>query len=159
MLTKDTQAEFRKFLVQAKIATYASGSDTFSVPPELAESHQLEYTENDLRYRDIYFGALHFIGLETVFHQRKPVWGMSYCGGVLPGSSETQIAGMPPVLKAALQKVQPEAPYRGPQSFQIGDYCYENEIHGNLGSFHGTEFIFFEKQAIYRLKYNGGMIA
>jgi hypothetical protein len=150
--------ELAQFLVKAKIITYASGSDEFTVAPALADSHQLEYAEGNLLYRDIYYGGLHFIGMETVFRDEKPIWGMSYYGSVLSGSSEDQIAGMPSVLKAALREVLVEAPFRGPKSFQEGDYCYKNEIHGNPQSFYGVETISIQEQAIYRLRYSGGII-
>jgi len=153
-----TEKDFAHFLVRAKIATYASGSAEFSVPAALAASHQLEYREGELLYRDVYYGGLHFIGMEVVFEGEKPAWGMSYYGSVLPGSSETQLAGMPPFLKAALRQVQPEAPYRGPASFQQDGYRYRNEIHGETRSFHGVETIYQGEQPVYRLSYSGGLV-
>jgi hypothetical protein len=150
--------ELAQFLVDAKIVTYASGSDQFSVRPALRYSHQLEYSEGDLLYRDIYYGGLHFIGMETVFQDENPIWGMSYYGGVLPGSSKEQVAGMPPILKAALREVPLEAPFRGPASFQKDGYRYENDIHGNIASFHGAEIIGVSEDAIYRLHYSGGIV-
>ena len=51
---------------------------------------------------------------------------------------------MPAVLKAALRALPLDAPYRGPVSFQEGQYHYENEIYGQLFSFHGTEIIRFQ---------------
>lgn len=147
-----------RFLVKAKIFTYASGTDEFNVTPTLADSHQLEYMDEDLLYRDIYYGGLHFIGMETIFRNEKPIWGMSYYGGVLSGSSERQIAGMPSVLQAALREIPLEAPFRGPVFFQKDDYIYENEIHGDTPSFNGTEIIRFQEQAIYRLYYSGGVV-
>jgi hypothetical protein len=158
MSLKDRQDELSQFLVNAKIATYASGSDEFSVNPALVNSHQLEYTEGKMRYRDIYYGGLHFIGMETVFLRGEPVWGMSYYGGILPGGSEAHIAGMPPILKAALREVPLNAPFRGPATFQKDEYIYKNEIHGDLFSFHGTEIIRARDQAIYKLLYSGGQI-
>ena len=152
------QDDFRQFLVNAKIATYASGNDEFTVTAALQDSHQLEYAEGALLYRDIYYGGLHFIGMETVFRNQQPIWGMSYYGGVLPGGSETQMAGMPSVLKAALRQVPLAVPFRGPEIFQKGEYTYENEIHGNLFSFRGTEIIRIGPQAIYELHYSGGQI-
>ena len=157
ILPVDTR-ELAQFLVKAKIVTYASGKDEFTVTPALAESHQLEYVDGNLLYRDIYFGGLHFIGMEIVFKGEQAIWGMSYYGGVLPASSDLQIARMPPILKAALREVPLEAPFRGPASFQDNDYYYENEIHGDISSFHGTEIIRDQEQAIYRLLYNGGLV-
>ncbi len=152
------EEKLSQFLVRAKIVTYASGSDTFKVSPTLADAHQLEYAEGNLLYRDIYYGGTHFIGMETVFRGGQANWGMSYYGGILPGSSDSQISGMPSVLKAALQKIPLEAPYRGPKYFTKEDYVYQNEIHGELFCFHGTEIISVEGQSIYRLRYSGGLI-
>ncbi len=150
--------ELSQFLVNAKIAAYASGSDEFTVSPSLTDAHQLEYGESKLLYRDIYYGGLHFVGMETVFNNGQITWGMSYYGGGRPGSSDEQIAGMPPVLKAALRQIPLEAPFRGPAAYQEGDYIYENEIHGDISSFHGTEIISLKGQAIYQLHYSGGMV-
>lgn len=150
--------QLSQFLVEAKIVTYASGSDEFAVPAALPESNHLEYQQGDLLYKDIYFGGLGFIGMESVYLAGKPIWGMSYYGTVLPESGETQLAGMPPFLKAVLRKIPQEAPYRGPESFQQGTYRYENEIHGQLTQFYGTEIIYYEGQAIYQLHYSGGSV-
>jgi hypothetical protein len=150
--------ELARFLVKAKIFTYASGNEEFAVKAALTNSHQLEYLEGNLLYRDIYYGGLHFIGIETVFRGEQPIWGMSYFGGVLPGSSEDQNAGMPSVLKAALRGVPLEAPFRGPESFQKGAYRYDNEILGDIMAFHGIETIRLDGQAIYQLHYSGGII-
>lgn len=146
------------FLVKAKNVTYASGNEEYAVTPVLAGSHQLEYLDGNLLYRDIYYGGLHFIGMEMVFRKEQPFWGMSYYGGILQGSDDLHISGMPPVLKAALREVPLKAPYRGPKSFLMGDYLYENKTLGDIISFQGTEFISFQDQAIYRLRYSGGVV-
>ena len=146
------------FLVKAKIATYASGSDDLAVKPAFENAYQLEYTENKFLYRDIYFGGSYFIGMKIVFWNEQPIWGMSYYGGVLPGISDQQSVEMPSVLKAALREVPLDAPFRGPVSFQDGDYLYKNEIHGDISIFHGTENIRVQEQPIYRLFYHGGLV-
>lgn len=156
-ITKENM-EFNLFLVKAKIVTYASGSDEYTVTPALQHSHQLEYSDGSLLYRDIYYGGLHFIGMETVFQNGQPIWGMSYYGGVLPGSEDQHVAGMPSVLKAALREVPVEAPYRGPESYKMDGYHYENEFYGDLFSFHGTEIIHIQEHKIYRLQYAGGKV-
>jgi hypothetical protein len=150
--------ELAQFLVKAKMVTYASGKQEYAVNPALAGSHQLEYSNDGLHYRDVYYGGMHFIGMETVFRKDQPIWGMCYYGGVLPDSNDEQIAGMPPFLKAALSKVPLEAPYRGPKTFQMGDYFYENEIHGDIFSFSGIELIRIQGHAIYNLRYSGGLV-
>jgi len=147
-----------QFLVKAKTVTYASGNQDYAVKPALSGSHQLEYLDKDLQYRDIYYGGMHFIGIETVFEKEIPIWGMCYYGGVLPDSDDEHIAGMPPFLKAALCKAPLEAPFRGPKTFQLGDYTYKNEIHGDILSFYGFECIRIQGHAIYNLRYNGGLV-
>jgi len=158
MTLSPSTLDLAEFLVNAKIATYASGSDKFAVKPDLADSHQLEYSVGNRLYRDIYYGGMRFIGMETIFLNSQPIWGMSYYGGVLPGSSDHQIAGMPPFLKAALREVPLEAPFRGPKSYNKDVYNYKNEIHGDINNFNGTEIICFQEQAIYRLFYTGGVV-
>jgi hypothetical protein len=158
MLSATDLEELAHFLVKAKTVTYASGKQDYTVDSALAGSHQLEFFDQDLQYRDIYFGGMHFIGMETVFRLELPIWGMSYYGGVLAYSDDEQIAGMPPFLKAALCKVPLKAPYRGPETFRMGDYTYENEINGDILSFFGTEAIRFQDHAIYNLRYHGGLV-
>ena len=38
---------------------------------------QLEYSEPDLSYRDIYFGMAFFVGQETVTANERTIWSMS----------------------------------------------------------------------------------
>jgi hypothetical protein len=65
----ETEADFemlRAFLVQAKLETYAAGSQEASVPAVLAGSHQLEFRRGEFFYRDIYFGGDYFVGRNSV---------------------------------------------------------------------------------------------
>jgi hypothetical protein len=156
-ITQSTR-ELSQFLVNAKIETYASGSDKFVVNSVLTDSHQLEFSKDDFLYRDIYYGGLHFIGMETVFQSGTAIWGMSYYGGIVPESPKAQIAGMPAVLKAALRQVPLDTPFRGPAIFRTSDYVYENDAQGEVNHFHGYEIIHIQGRVIYRLHYSGGMI-
>jgi hypothetical protein len=154
-ITPDKLAEF---LVEAKIVTYASGTDEYTVSPDLPASHQLEYSKRKLTYKDVYFGGLAFIGFETAYFEAEPIWGMSYYGSVLEGGSETEIAGMPPFLKAALREIPTEAPFRGPATYHQDEYSYNNEIHGALAQFNGIEIIYCKSKPIYKLFYSGGIV-
>ena len=158
MYSKLELAKLAQFLVKAKTVTYASGNQEYAVEPTLSGSHQLEYLDNDLQYRDIYFGGMHFIGMETVFEKKIPIWGMGYYGRALPDSDNEHIAGMPPFLKAALCNVPLETPFRGPKTFQMGEYIYENEIHGDIIYFYGIEHIRIQGVTIYNLRYSGGLV-
>lgn len=145
------QTDFVEFLVRAKRATYASESDEMFVLSLLPSAKQLEYTEPPFLYRDIYYGELFFAGQETVFHHDRPIWSMVYAGGIV---DETVPLGS--VLKEAMQQVSMERPYRGPLTYQTGDYTYTDESHGSVERFHGVETILFRGRIIYSLRYQGG---
>lgn len=80
MYTEETLLDF---LIRAKNPTYASQGDEASVSPLLEGSRQLEFREGPFFYRDVYFGMRFFTELEVVYHQGRPVWSMSYSGGVV----------------------------------------------------------------------------
>jgi hypothetical protein len=62
-------------------------------------------------------------------------------------------------LKEAMLLVSPEYPFRGPSLFEKDSLRYENQQHGTLDSFHGTESIFENHEKVYLLHYHGGKIA
>lgn len=67
-----------KFIIKAKKATYAgNGPETKSSRPN---SHDLEYSEDNLRYIDTYLGGQYFEGEEALWINNKPFWAMNYCG-------------------------------------------------------------------------------
>jgi hypothetical protein len=149
---------FSQFLVKAKLATYASNSGEFIVDSILPHSHQLEFSENPLLYRDIYYGGIHFPGMEIVFFKGKPIWTMTYYGGLTRGTQSDEIGEMGDVLKAALREVPVSAPFRGPEIFQQKKFVYTNETRGDVLQFSGVEYIYRESKKIYHLEYNGGVV-
>jgi len=64
--------ELSKFLVKAKVNTYASDTKTTILGDG---SKELVFREGRLFYRDRYFGENPFIGEEMVFHEDKYIWG------------------------------------------------------------------------------------
>ncbi len=78
-------ARLAAFLVEAKRRTYAGLDDDATVStPIIPGSKQLEYSDNELNYRDIYFGMAFFVGQEVVTEHQQAIWSMSYAGGVSP---------------------------------------------------------------------------
>ena len=105
-----------EFLIRAKKATYAGkGAETASSRPE---SHDLIYREDDLMYYDTYLGGNKFAGEEALWISDKPYWSMNYAGRVTgsPFSGD--------FLKEALLRVPESHPFRGPESYENGDYVY-----------------------------------
>ncbi len=152
-----THAAFVDFLLRAKRATYANqGGEEAKVAPALPGSVQLEFREGDLLYRDIYYGALFFVGEEVVYHQGKPVWVMNYGGGVTVSDVDADAVGG--FLREAMRAVEAERPYRGPSHFARPPYVYTDTTTGDLTRFFGVEMIRMNERAVYDLRYHGGVL-
>ena len=158
MILPVPEEKFSQFLCDAKCATYAAQDDSTKVKPVLKASHQLEFRQGALLYRDIYYGGEFFIGLETVYFQDNPIWAMSYAGGVIEGIEPEDTPGIYAFLQAALRDVPKHAPFRGPESFQQDKFLYTNRILGNVTRFSGVEMINFNEKPIYQLHYSGGLV-
>jgi len=144
-----------KFLVKAKINTYASrGEGGEKVLPD--GSKEFEFREGEFKYRDRYFGFNPFIGEEMVLKNTKAVWGMNYYGGTI---SETVPAkSIYQFLQKALREISELKPFRGPKKFIEGDFEYFNNSEGILERFKGSEKIFYKKQEVYTSDYHGGLM-
>lgn len=144
------------FLLRAKRRTYALLGDAASVTPLLPGSRQLEYREDPLLYRDVYFGLRSFVGQETVYEGDTPVWGMAYAGGILaPAEARDDVLAIYAVLRAALLRPAEDAPYRGPKRLAEGDYIYVNQMEKEAEAFSGVETITRRAAPVYRLRYAG----
>jgi hypothetical protein len=145
------------FILQGKISGYASGGEgqekTFD-----DGSRGFEFTGHGYRYLDRYYGFNPFTGTEHIYSTKGALlWVMNYYGQVLPICSDPmQVYNF---LKEAMRLVTPAYPFRGPALFEKGSLKYENQQHGTLDSFHGTESIFENHEEIYFLHYHGGKIA
>ncbi len=146
--------QLSKFLVKAKINTYASsGEEGEKILEDGAK--ELKFGEGKLKYRDRYFGFNPFIGEEIVFQNGKSIWGMNYYGGVI-----SEVA--PPrkiyqFLQEVLKKIRKQKPFRGPDKFKKDDFEYINKTKGDIEKFEGEEAIFYKRQIVYKLNYHGGL--
>ena len=145
--------DFIPFLIRAKQATYAGeGPHSASSRPQ---SHDLHYQEDDYLYIDTYLGGINFLGEEAVWHKGTPIWGMNYSGYML---SPEIPAGFSEFLKAALMRVPADAPYRGPSTFRQKGFEYRCRGEGTPENFYGKEAVHLNGQAIYELRFHGGII-
>ena len=144
-----------KFLVKAKISTYASSGEERGKILEDG-SKEFELKEGILRYRDRYFGYNPFYGQEIVFQKDIPLWGMNYYGKII--SKRVLLKNVYKFLQSALKKVKKSYPFRGPKSFKKGNFKYTNKVKGTIKKFEGEETIFFKGEVIFRLIYHGGII-
>jgi hypothetical protein len=145
---------FQKFLIKAKMNTYASGNGV--TDPAFSGSRQLEFSEGDYLYRDIYFGSIQFIGQETVFFKNSPIWSMSYSGGIT--NKDADRVSVFEFLREALMRPEAETPVRGPDRLKKGDMEYENLLTGTITMFHGFERILKSKVTVYLMHYGGGFV-
>ena len=138
------------FLIRAKQATYAGkGAETTS---SRIASHDLIYREDPLMYYDTYLGGDRFAGEEALWIADVPYWSMNYIGRVIgnPFSGD--------FLKEALLHVPEDMPYRGPEEYVNGDYCYSCSAEGDFDWFHGKETICYRGNQIYECRFHGGLI-
>ena len=148
--------EFRRFLVRAKLAGYATkGEGGERDSADLGK--EFHVAEGDLAYHDRYYGFNPFAGEEVVWHGPRPVWAMNYYGSVT--SAEPTPEQVFEFLKRAMQRVSVDRPFRGPDRFAEQSFDYTDESSGDLDRFTGTEVIRFDGRPIYSLCYHGGAIS
>lgn len=151
-----TNEHLAQFLVAAKRATYASRGDNASVTPLLSGSRQLEFQLGSVLYRDIYFGFTFFVGQETVYENEKPIWAMSYAGGMMDANAAVEAVYK--FLQFALRQVDVANPYRGPGLIRGEGFQYTCQTNGALENFWGIERISQNRGIVYELRYHGGHI-
>jgi hypothetical protein len=147
--------QLSKFLVKAKISTYASFGET-GKEMLVDGGKEFSFEQGEFRYRDRYFGSSSFIGEEIVFQDGKVIWGMNYYGGDVSDiiSSEKVYD----FLKEALKKVTKDKPFRGPDNFKKDDFEYINKPEGRVERFSGQESILYKGELVHRVNYQGGLI-
>src|SRR5690348_5162661 len=125
-----------KFLLTARTKTYAGAGG--KVTPLLTGSTQLEYSEANWLYRDIYnIGNGKFIGLETIYFENKPVWSMSYYGNFEKMTEEEADK----ILRKALQDKWDKVRLWNNVRYTVDNYKYTNEGSGSADEFNGSEKI------------------
>ena len=140
-----------EFLCRAKRETYASGNAKECIPCR-PNSHDLKYCEGNLIYIDTYLGGENFVGEDAIWNDNIPLWSMNYAGRIVEEGFEGWF------LKEALRIVNEEYPYRGPLSYENGDFKYECSFAGNFEWFDGEEVIYKNDVKIYECKFHGGVI-
>ncbi len=138
------------FLVKAKRNTYAAKAA--EEMPSRPQSHDLRYEEGNYLYLDTYLGGELFSGEEAVWEKGVPVYAMNYSGRVLTKDFSGDF------LKAALQAVTEDFPFRGPAYFQDNDYVFTCKAGGDISWFQGYEEIFYQNQKVYECYFHGGKV-
>ena len=143
------------FLVKAKFNTYATKGET-KEKINLNGEKELTFKENNLKYKDKYFGYNPFIGEEIVWKNDDIIWGMNYYGKVT--SKKVLPAKIYEFLKEALKTVDVSTPFRGSKKYKKQNFIYTNKTKGSIENFKGEEKIFYKNILVYILTYHGGFI-
>lgn len=139
------------FLILAKRNTYAAKKN--QVESSRTASCDFYYKDdNGYEYYDTYLGGERFVGEEAVWFQHVPVWGMNYAGHVIGENFDGDF------LKAALLSMPYKYPFRGPEIYTRGSYCYHCKVDGVFNWFQGYEDIFYDNEKIYECYFHGGEI-
>tara|TARA_Y100000310_G_C20606168_1_gene775582 strand:+ start:857 stop:1312 length:456 start_codon:yes stop_codon:yes gene_type:complete len=147
--------QLNEFLVKAKRKTYASDGEGGERVLDDG-SKELSFSEQDFRYRDLYFGFNPFAGEEVVWKNNKPIWVMNYYGEVT--SDVVSAKEVYYFLQKAMRRVTKDRPFRGPSKFNEGDFEYEDKNEGTIDCFSGIERILYQGQEVYKLSYHGGRV-
>jgi hypothetical protein len=154
-MTNLSLTELYSFIVRAKAATYVGGGTT--IPSCRTASHDLKFADADWSYLDSYFGGTDFIGEETVWHAKDPVWVMNYHGYIIKPELITpaQAGGM---IKASLSRMYTENRFLGGFQHSEGDLTYFDTSEGEFVRFTGREWIERNGIKAYELVYHGGLV-
>lgn len=142
-----------EFILRARRNTYASGGG--KVTPSLKDSVQLEYTEDDFMYRDVYFiGNSIFNGIEAVYFEGKVVWSMSYFGDM---KNLTEDEADKILRKALIDNWNTTRLWNDVQA-EYDNFIYVCKAKGSIDKMSGVEEILKEEEAVYSFTFNGGFI-
>lgn len=145
--------EIKSFLIRANRNGY--GNTSIKPVDETDGSHTIIYKEKDWLFHDNYFGGEPFGGREVISHNNKPVWMMVYYGFVVDTTPLAEVYGF---LKKALLNFKDDAPHRGPEKLEEGEWLYTNTVDIDFSNFSGEEVITFKNKEVYRAKYQGGLV-
>lgn len=147
------KAELTIFLFKARSKTYAGGEGR--VEPAFRHSSQLEYTEGDWLYRDIYYtGKNTFVGLENIYYKDKPVFSMSYFGNWGEMTEEE----IDVILRGALV-ANPETRAFKDVKWEKEGFVYECAADtDSIDEIGGTEVISKDGEQVYYFYYAGSLL-
>lgn len=153
--------ELAKFLVEAKVKTYAS-LNSKEIKAERPKHKELEFEKGKFYYRDSYVGFFQAPGMEEVRLGKlgKTIWTMAYSGGMLNNfQNDLNFARETfNFLKKVLSLVKEDLPYRGPKKFKENKWKYTNKIKGNMTRFFGIEKIYYRRKLVFSQEYIGGLV-
>lgn len=147
-----------EFLVEANTFLYRYPDNIIFRETANGDMKLIEHRRDNFIYRNyiIGFRALH--GTILVIDAGKPVWILTYEGGVADhGASEDAIRKIYGFVRKNLSRATMEHPIRGPNEYHDGKMNYSNSFFGSINKFNGSETVALDNQKlIYKMNYSGG---
>jgi hypothetical protein len=144
----------RQFLLDSNAAGYAGG-DSKKWTKEADGSTTIPFEKGLWRSHDNFFGGEPYGGRIIVFHEDNPHWIMVYYGWVEEGIDHDHVYD---ILQKALRQMPEEAPFRGPEELNEGEFTYTNKWEGDAEKYSGKEQITQGGKLIYQASYLGGLV-
>lgn len=138
------------FRLQAGRNTYAACLN--EVEATRLDSRDFRYADGPYVYHDSYVGGEQFAGQEAIWKNGRAVYAMNYMGRVL----NEKFSGH--FLKEALRSATRDLPYRGPETYQAGEYIYRCKVSGDIDWFQGFEEIWCSNEKVYECCFHGGLM-
>ena len=139
-----------RFRLLANRNTYAARMN--EVASTRLDSHDFRYADGAYVYHDTYVGGERFAGEEAIWKDGRAVYAMNYMGRVLSDRFSGNF------LKEALLAADETLPYRGPETYQAGEYVYRCKVNGDLHWFQGYEEVICGNESVYECCFHGGLL-
>jgi hypothetical protein len=148
------KGKLETFLFNARAKTYAGSAG--KVMALLPGTTQLEFTEDEWLYRDVYYnGKDGFIGMEAIFYQNEAVWSMSYYGHYYGITEEEIDKYLKPSLLANVETRGRKKIY---EQYDGHRYICEPDFDRGIDEIAGLETIERAGKMIYHLFYAGSLL-
>jgi len=149
-----------EFLVEANNFLYSFPDNIIFRDTANGDMKLVEHRRGDFIYRNYIIGNRTLHGTILVIKANKPIWTLTYEGGVLDTLiSDDSVRKIYAFVRKNLSRATLKYPIRGPNEYHEGKMNYFNGIYGNIGKFNGSETVILENQTpIYKLNYSGGDI-
>ena len=143
--------KLKSFLFDAKQNTFIKGAkkEASSRP----NSKDYAFKKYNYYYLDSHIGKSNIIGEEIVWQNEKLAWGMNYKSMQLTDSLPS---GFNKFLKLSLKNMDKDFPVRGPKEFIENKFKYVCSYEGDIESFNGSEYVYYDNALIYKLFFHGG---
>jgi hypothetical protein len=150
--------QLKKFLFNANANGYAANNQR--IMPQRPNFKELDYSEGDWYFRDSYAGWYMAPGQEVIYYKNKPIWAMSYTGGMkIEYHNNSKLAEETfNFLKESLLKMNPDKPFRGPTNYKRNEWCYIGKVKGDIKDFTGNEKIYYKNDLLFEQNFIGGII-